>query len=197
MGLMKKAVKYTSPVGFAAVKVAEHREAKAEESSEPKVGRKDRKAAERQAEWDAAGIVFQTKGVYEDKNMYILTLFSDRVEVEYQTLSLMKRGGLDTMPLENVTGVAIHAGVVFGKVTIQGMGQSMTAEKLPVDAVRKVKPLIEAQVAKVKGQAAAPVVAQPTESVSDKLLKLGQLRDAGILTPEEFEAKKTVLIEQL
>ena len=46
---------------------------------------------------------------------------------------------------------------------------------------------------------ATPV--QPTPVPSDdpyaKLKKLAELRDAGLLTPEEFEAKKAVLLEAI
>jgi hypothetical protein len=42
---------------------------------------------------------------------------------------------------------------------------------------------------------AAPVAAP--ESVMDQILKLGELRDAGILTESEFTAKKTELLARL
>jgi hypothetical protein len=40
---------------------------------------------------------------------------------------------------------------------------------------------------------AAPV-APPAEDPLDKLKKLGELRDAGVLTPEEFEAQKAAVL---
>ena len=44
----------------------------------------------------------------------------------------------------------------------------------------------------------APVAAAPAQpDVMDQLRKLGELRDAGILTPEEFETKKTELLGRL
>ncbi|MGO4383855.1 PH domain-containing protein [Specibacter sp. RAF43] len=46
-------------------------------------------------------------------------------------------------------------------------------------------------------QAAAPAGANPSGVVFDQLRQLGQLRDAGIVTPEEFEAKKTELLARL
>lgn len=61
-----------------------------------------------------------------------------------------------------------------------------------------------AQDAAVRGQQApaapapaAPVVAGPmadTQSVIDQLTQLGQLREAGVLTPAEFEAQKARIL---
>lgn len=56
------------------------------------------------------------------------------------------------------------------------------------------------------GQAAPPPVAPPPpapavpasqEDVFEALEKLGRLRDAGIVTPEEFEAKKKELLDRI
>lgn len=37
----------------------------------------------------------------------------------------------------------------------------------------------------------------PSLAITDQLKKLGELRDAGVLTPEEFEAKKAQLLARL
>jgi Short C-terminal domain len=42
--------------------------------------------------------------------------------------------------------------------------------------------------------AGQPQMIQSQESASDKLLKLAQLRDAGVLTDDEFQAKRAALI---
>ena len=39
----------------------------------------------------------------------------------------------------------------------------------------------------------APSIA-PTEDVADQIRRFASLRDEGLLTPEEFEAKKTQLL---
>jgi hypothetical protein len=41
---------------------------------------------------------------------------------------------------------------------------------------------------------AAPAAAPPAEDPLDKLKKLGELRDAGVLTAEEFEAQKAAVL---
>ncbi|TMC55648.1 MAG: hypothetical protein E6J20_00140 [Chloroflexi bacterium] len=48
------------------------------------------------------------------------------------------------------------------------------------------------------GAASAPVMAAPaTEGIPDQIAKLASLRDAGILTADEFEAKKAELLARL
>jgi hypothetical protein len=37
----------------------------------------------------------------------------------------------------------------------------------------------------------------PTEDPFEKLRKLGELRDAGIISPEEFEAKKASIMDAI
>jgi hypothetical protein len=43
----------------------------------------------------------------------------------------------------------------------------------------------------------AATTAPSEPDVYDKLRKLGELRDAGVLTPEEFEVKKASLLSQM
>ena len=43
-------------------------------------------------------------------------------------------------------------------------------------------------------QAAPPTQAGSVSSTADELLKLAQLRDSGMLTPEEFAAQKAKLL---
>lgn len=47
---------------------------------------------------------------------------------------------------------------------------------------------------KLSTPAAPAAPAAPVDDVYDQLRKLGELRDAGILTPEEFDAKKAALL---
>jgi Short C-terminal domain len=46
-------------------------------------------------------------------------------------------------------------------------------------------------------QAAAPAPASNGPSVAERLKQLAELRDAGIVSPEEFEAKKAQLLNEL
>jgi len=47
------------------------------------------------------------------------------------------------------------------------------------------------------GTASAPVSPTPTPDYGQQLVQLGQLRDAGVITEEEFQAKKTELLNRM
>ena len=49
-----------------------------------------------------------------------------------------------------------------------------------------------------EGASVPPAAAAPAAPVAmDQLRKLGDLRDAGVLTPQEFDAKKSELLDRL
>jgi hypothetical protein len=60
------------------------------------------------------------------------------------------------------------------------------------DAFQQAKALIEQYQAAMRAQASAPAVAPL--SPADELAKFAALRDQGIITPEDFEAKKRQLL---
>ncbi len=64
------------------------------------------------------------------------------------------------------------------------------------DAVRAAAPAQATQVAVPVPPPPAPVAAA-APSAEDKLRSLGKLRDDGLITPEEFDAKKAELLEDL
>ena len=50
----------------------------------------------------------------------------------------------------------------------------------------------------LRGQAAPPPVAPPlTSSVADRLRQLTELRDRGLITPEEYDARRTAIIDSV
>ena len=94
-----------------------------------------------------------------------------------------------------VTGVSAQKGKLLGKLTIHASGGQIEVDGVAnqtLDALRSV--ILSAQ-----ADAAAPAQtpASPSESVTDQLAKLGQLRDSGVLTQEEFESKKAELLARL
>jgi membrane protease subunit (stomatin/prohibitin family) len=68
--------------------------------------------------------------------------------------------------------------------------QPMQAPQMPQGAQATQAPPLSAD-------AAAPAAAPAAPSVADEIIKLKQLADAGIMTPEEFSAAKQKLIERL
>lgn len=68
---------------------------------------------------------------------------------------------------------------------------------IPNERMVEVANYIKSRVDHVKtAKPQVPVVAQGAVSVADELLKLKQLVDMGILTPEEFQAQKEKLLNR-
>lgn len=76
-------------------------------------------------------------------------------------------------------------------LTIEGVGFSVVKELNPdLDGAKARK-----FAAQLNGLAAAePAQALPASGLTDMLRELGQLRDAGVITPAEFDAKKAELL---
>lgn len=101
----------------------------------------------------------------------------------------------EDFPLERVTTVGFASRFGTGTVSIHASGN--TAEITSVVSADGKR--IAAAARKVAGPQPAQPAKRPDSSVDpmDQLKKLGELRDQGILTPEEFEEKKKVLLDRL
>jgi hypothetical protein len=103
--------------------------------------------------------------------------------------------GLD-VPLGAVTAVTTSSGLSTGQITLD-----VTGEEKPVLVARIVKADLEPLVHAIRQAVdAAPELAPaPTGTVDpfEALEKLAALRDSGVLTEEEFVAKKQELLDRL
>ncbi|WP_345503905.1 SHOCT domain-containing protein [Pedococcus ginsenosidimutans] len=123
---------------------------------------------------------------------------------------------LTSWDYRNLVGVQLHTGMMSGAVILQGPGQSGSKTstwrnkdddpyKAP-NAIPVTRPFDKAQtgVASLRQRIAdAHAPSQPTQQTSpgiatnliaDELMKLAQLRDAGVLTEEEFAQQKLRLL---
>jgi hypothetical protein len=140
----------------------------------------------------------------------IVTLYPDRIERTKPTSKLsltgMLAGGpedVEVIPTKSISSVQVRRGSWYHEVTIYCSGNTIV---LSVDAAEaeKLRGLVMAM---VLGKGSAPATpAPPTGPASpaasgDEILaqirKLGELRDAGILTQEEFDTKKAELLTRL
>ena len=61
----------------------------------------------------------------------------------------------------------------------------------------QVKLLVEERVRAVRSQRAQGVASSPMADIPDQIAKLAALRDAGVITNDEFESKKEQLLDRL
>lgn len=114
----------------------------------------------------------------------------------------------------NLTGVQIETGVISGAVALQGGGieardlsnySKDNARTAPFaimlsrehfDQAREALPVLRQLISDSQAPSTAAAAA-PATDVMEQLRKLGELRDAGILTPTEFDAKKAGLLARM
>ncbi len=179
------------------------------------------KAKERdQSTLDAAGEMPEGalwRGVsHETGRNSIVTLYPDRIERTKPTGKMsvtgMLTGGpedVEVIPLKAVSSVQVKRGAWYHDVTIYTTGNTIV---LSVDAgeAEKVRGLVMEQIlggsqgaAPTAAPAAppAPALSGPAAPSGDDIIgqirKLGELRDAGLLTDAEFDAKKAELLGRI
>lgn len=113
---------------------------------------------------------------------------------------------LTTYDYRNITGVELQTGLAMGTLTVQAAGVPPKAKgelhgpnELAVlrngyDRAREGVTALRHLISEHHSAAAAPAAAP---DIADQLRKLGELRDAGILTPAEFDAKKADLLARM
>jgi hypothetical protein len=140
----------------------------------------------------------------------VVTVWPDRIERTKPTSKLsltgMLAGGqedLEVIPMKSVSSVQVRRGAWYHDVTVYASGNTIVFAMDAADA-EQVRGIVMEQVLHGSAPAAAPASAAPSQpaaasgdAVIEQIRKLGELRDAGLLTPEEFEAKKAELLGRL
>lgn len=150
--------------------------------------------------WDNEHVAYITAGTYgPGTGIVVLT---DR------RLFFLKDGVMsktsEDFPIEKISSIQWSTGMLLGKITVFASGN-----KAEITNVQKAdgKAITDAVRARLSGGPhagkspaveAAPVASRAAGlDVYEQLKKLGELRDAGVLTEEEFVAKKQVLLDQV
>ncbi|MGH3938930.1 MAG: PH domain-containing protein [Pseudonocardiaceae bacterium] len=166
--------------------------------------------------WEGEGVQRMTSGVY-GSGMGLVVLTDRR-------LFFLKDGWMsqtsEDFPLERVSSIQWSAGVIQGSIVVFASGNKAEIKNVAKSDGKDIVDLVRAQ---LSGQTAARQLiqqtaihtppAQPSDSspryqASDKtitdpdtiirqLRQLGELRDAGVVTPEEFNSKKAELLARL
>lgn len=128
------------------------------------------------------------------------------VEIKDGALKFGRGFNLDKhIPLNTITGLSYDGGGMFsGKYTVKifiggALGSSFETPKTQ-KFERYIKEIISS-VDKYKQQLNLVRAVKPTEkessfSVADELQKLASLRDAGVLTPDEFDTQKQKILSR-
>jgi hypothetical protein len=141
---------------------------------------------------------------HESGRNAVVTLFPDRIERTKPTSKLsvtgMLTGGaedVEVIPTKSVSSVQVRRGTWYHDVTVYASGNTIVMSMDAADA-EKLRGLVMEQVLRgTSGSPAAPTPTPAGDAVIDQIKKLADLRDAGIVTPEEFEQKKAELLGRI
>lgn len=100
-----------------------------------------------------------------------------------------------SIPLKRVQAVSAHQGFFLGKVVIETGGKRTIIDNAAKSTVKKFAELANELVQDIVDAEDAPVA--PAESNLDKLKKLGELKEAGVITEKEFAEQKAKLLKAI
>lgn len=110
---------------------------------------------------------------------------------------------MEDFPIDKISSVQSNTGLVLGTLTIFASGNKAEIGGLTKEECKAIGDALRARISGSPPASVAAAVAAPTPAgapqpdVLDQLRKLGELRDAGVLTEEEFAAKKSALLDRL
>jgi hypothetical protein len=106
-------------------------------------------------------------------------------------------------PIEKVSSIEFSSGLLLGKVVVHASGNRSEIDNVNKQDGKRIVDNIRARLSQAPPQptAATPVTAQAGAGTAsdpvEQIKKLAELRDAGVVTEEEFAAKKAQLLDQL
>jgi hypothetical protein len=110
------------------------------------------------------------------------------------------RSRLEDFPYDRISSVQTSTGFTAGEIRIFASGnKAEIKDVMPKERVPEIADYVRARLQRKDepSTVATPRQASAEPDPLDQLKKLGELRDAGVLTADEFEAKKASILERL
>lgn len=119
-----------------------------------------------------------------------LLIFEDRIES--RSMELL-RETIETTPYRDIKTVAVSGGGWSANLLIKRSGKPILIRGIEEPAAMYAKTLIEERMSQPADNLSK---ISPDTAKADLIRKLAELRDAGVLTSEEFETKKRAVEEK-
>jgi Bacterial PH domain/Short C-terminal domain len=105
----------------------------------------------------------------------------------------------EDFPMEKISSVQWSSGMISGTLTVFASGNKAEIKNMTKDDGKQIADVIRGRISSktAHGSALEKTAISDQPDLYEQLAKLGQLRGAGVLTPEEFEAKKAELLSRL
>jgi len=152
---------------------------------------------------------FKPGGAFVTPNTIFAT--EKRLIVRNPTM-LGLRASIESIPYGQITSVKLEGGVFTSTLVIRspglseltrlgsrtgllawGRGEEGSIDAIPKDKGEQLLNIVREGMERAK----VPTVITPSISVADEIKKLAELKDAGIITEEEFQTKKKKLLAKI
>lgn len=127
----------------------------------------------------------------------LVTLYPDRIErVKAKAFGSLSRAHQDTevIPIKAISSVQAKKEGFRANVTVFASGNTVEFRIAHQEAQQFKNALLQLILAGPPTPSASSPPPNATVDIADQIRKLGELRDQGLLTNEEFEAKKKQLL---
>ncbi|WP_033401542.1 PH domain-containing protein [Actinopolyspora mortivallis] len=106
---------------------------------------------------------------------------------------------IEDFPLGKISSVQWSAGLMFGSLTVYASGNKAEIKQVEKDNGKMISDAIRQRLSadESTSTSAAPAASQPSSDPYEQLKKLGELREQGVLSEEEFAAKKSEIMNRL
>lgn len=140
---------------------------------------------------DSEDVVNLAQGRYEGKQGAVVVTDRRVMLVEEGVF----RSRLEDFPYERISSIQTDKGMMFGKIVIFASGNKAILDQImPKEKSTEIGDYVRSRLA--AGSQAVPATAPATEDPLDRLKKLGELKEAGVVTDEEFAAQKAKILDE-
>lgn len=145
--------------------------------------------------WKGETVERMTTGVYGDGTRMGLIVLTGRRLLFIQDGVVYKKS--QDFPLDEVTSVQWSSGLLLGAIRIVASGNITEITNVNKDDGKEIVDIVRALIGAPQAtlNLTAAVAGQPDPIA--QIRQLGELREAGVLSQEEFEAKKAELLRRL
>lgn len=99
------------------------------------------------------------------------------------------------VPYSKLSSISVDAGILTATIKLEFSGGKLEVSAIAKDVARELVEKVKIHLANREAGNSQQVAPAPTqEDMFDKLKKLGELKEAGILTEEEFQEQKKKLL---
>ncbi len=102
----------------------------------------------------------------------------------------------EDFPLDKISSIQWSSRLALGTIIVFASGNKAEIKNVNKDDGKEMVDLLRGRLSSPSARDMAPAASEQPD-VMEQLKKLGELRDAGVVTDEEFEAKKADLLARL